>query len=314
MKLAAIDIGTNSTRLLITDYRKKVFFPLERKMEITRLGKGVDKNKTILKDSAGKTLGVLSDYRRILMDYNVKKCRTVGTSAVRKASNRDWFVSYVYENLGMRIDVLSGSEEAKLGFYGAVKNMDLTHRACKPGTGGAILVLDVGGGSTEFILGDSKCNPELIESVDMGSVSLTERFIGSGKPDTDDLNKMRRYITNKFEEIIGKIKRHKSLLVIGVAGTITTLAAIDLKLKAYDTEKIHGHVLSFKRIEEIRDHLCGLDLKERKKVTGLNPARADIIIGGTEIVLIILEMLGRREILVSERDILDGIIYTLIDF
>ena len=314
MKLAAIDIGTNSTRLLITDYRNKVFFPLERKMEITRLGKGVDKNKMIPKDSAGKTLGVLSDYRCMLKDYNVKKYRTVGTSAVRKASNRDWFVSYVYENLGMRIDVINGSEEAKLGFYGAVRNMDLNNRAFKPGTGGEILVLDIGGGSTEFVLGGSKCNPELIESVDMGSVSLTERFIGSGKPDTDDLNKMRHYITNKFEEIIGKIKLHKSLLVIGVAGTITTLAAIDLKLKAYDTEKIHGHVLSFKRIEEIRDHLCGINLKERKKVTGLDPARADIIIGGTEIVLAILEMLGRREILVSERDILDGIIYTLIDF
>ena len=314
MKLAAIDIGTNSTRLLITDYRNKEFFPLERKMEITRLGRGVDKNKTILKDSARKTLDVLSDYRRILMDYDVNKCRTVGTSAVREALNRDWFVSYVYENLGMRIDVISGREEARLGFYGAVRSMDSNHPACKSKTGAAILELDIGGGSTEFVLGDCNCNPELIESVDMGSVNLTERFIGSGRPDKGDLIKMRRYITNKLEEIIGKIKLHKSLLVIGVAGTITTLAAIDLKLKAYDTEKIHGYVLNLERIEEIRDHLCGLDLKERKKVTGLDPARADIIIAGTEIILTILKILGRREILVSERDILDGIIYTLIDF
>ncbi len=314
MKLAAIDIGTNSTRLLITDYRNKEFFPLERKMEITRLGRGVDKNKIILKDSARKTLEVLSGYRHKLKDYDVKKYRTVGTSAVREASNGDWFVSYIYENLGMRIDIVSGSEEAKLGFYGAVKNIDLNHPACKPETGAAILVLDVGGGSTEFILGDCNCNPKLIKSVDLGSVSLTERFIGSGKPDKGDLNKMRYYITNKFEEIIVKIKLHKSLLVIGVAGTITTLAAIDLKLKVYDTEKIHGHVLNLERIEEIRGHLCKLDLEERKKVTGLDSARADIIISGTEIVLAILEMLGRREILVSERDILDGIIYTLIDF
>ena len=314
MKLAAIDIGTNSTRLLITDYRNKVLFPLERKMEITRLGRGVDKNKTILKDSARKTLDVLSDYRRILMDYDVNKCRTVGTSAVREALNRDWFVSYVYENLGMIIDVISGREEARLGFCGAVKNMDLNHPACKPKTDAAILVLDVGGGSTEFILGDFNCSLELARSIDLGSVSLTERFIGSGRPDESDLNKMRHYITNKFEKTIGKIKRHKPLLVIGVAGTITTLAAIDLKLKAYDTEKIHGYVLNFEKIKEIRDHLCGLDLKERKKVTGLDPARADIIIAGTEIVLTILKILGRREILVSERDILDGIIYTLIDF
>lgn len=314
MKLAAIDIGTNSTRLLITDYGNKEFFPLERKLEITRLGRGVAKNKTILKNSARKTLDVLSDYRRILMDYNVKKYRTVGTSAVREASNRDWFVSYIYENLGMRIDVISGREEAKLSFCGAVRSMDPNHPVCKPEADEVILVLDIGGGSTEFMLGDYNCNPELIRSVNLGSVSLTERFISSGKPDKGDLSKMRCYIANKFEKIVKKIQTHKSLMLIGVAGTITTLTAIDLKLKAYDTEKIHGHVLNLEKIEEINNHLCRLDLRERKKMTGLDPARADIIIAGTQIVLVILEMLGRREILVSERDILDGIIYTLIDF
>ena len=135
MKLAAIDIGTNSTRLLITDYRNKEFFPLERKMEITRLGKSVDKNKTIQKDSAGKTLEVLSGYWRMLKDYDVKKYRAVGTSAVRKASNRDWFVSYIFEHLGMTIDVLSGREEAKLDFNGAVRNVVSNHPVLKPETG-----------------------------------------------------------------------------------------------------------------------------------------------------------------------------------
>jgi len=314
MKLAAIDIGTNSTRLLITDYRNKEFFPLERKMEITRLGKNVGKNKTILKDSARKTLEVLSDYWRMLKDYDVKKYRTVGTSAVREASNGNWFVSYICEHLGMRIDIVSGREEARLDFYGAVRNVVSNHPALKPETGAAILVLDVGGGSTEFILGDCNCKLELVKSIDLGSVSLTERFIDSGIPDNDDLNKMRHYITNKLEETIEKIKTHKSLFIIGVAGTITTLAAIDLKLKVYDSQKIHNHILDFERIEEIQRHLCGLDLEKRKKVTGLDPARADIIIGGTEIVLMILKMLDRREIFVSERDILDGIIYSLIDF
>ena len=314
MKLAAIDIGTNSTRLLITDYRNKEFFPLERKMEITRLGKSVEKNKTILEDSARKTLEVLSGYWHMLKDYDVKKYRTVGTSAVREASNRDWFVSYVYEHLGMRIDVVSGKEEAKLDFYGAVRNVVSNHPALKPETGAVILVLDVGGGSTEFILGDCNCKLELTRSMDIGSVSLTERFIGSGIPDNDDLNKMRHYITNKLGKTIEKIKTHKSLFIIGVAGTITTLAAIDLKLKVYNSQKIHNHVLDFQRIEEIQQHLCRLNLEERKKVTGLDPARADIIISGTEIVLMILKMLDRKEIIVSERDILDGIIYTLIDF
>jgi len=314
MKLAAIDIGTNSTRLLITDYRNKEFFPLERKMEITRLGKSVDKNKTIQKDSARKTLEVLSGYWRMLKYYDVKKYRAVGTNVVREASNGNWFVSYICEHLGMRIDIVSGREEARLDFYGAVRNVVSNHPALKPETGAAILVLDVGGGSTEFILGDCNCKLELVKSIDLGSVSLTERFIDSGIPDNDDLNKMRHYITNKLEETIEKIKTHKSLFIIGVAGTITTLAAIDLKLKVYDGQKIHNHILDFERIEEIQRHLCGLDLEKRKKVAGLDPARADIIIGGTEIVLMILKMLDRREILVSERDILDGIIYTLIDF
>src|SRR4030042_6872807 len=314
MKLAAIDIGTNSTRLLITDYRNKEFCPLERKMEITRLGKSMDKNKTILEDSARKTLEALSGYWRMLKDHDVKKYRAVGTSAIRKASNRDWFVSYIFEHLGMTIDVLRGGEEAKLEFCGAVRNVASNHQIHKPETGAAILVLDVGGGSNEFILGDCNCSLEFAKSIDLGSVSLTERFIGSDIPDNNDLNKMRRYITNKLEKTIEKIKTHKSLLVIGVAGTITTLAAIDLKLKAYDSQKIHKHVLDFKRIEEKKRHLCRLDLGERKKVTGLDPARAEIIIGGTEIVLMILKMLDRKEIIVSERDILDGIIYTLIDF
>ncbi len=314
MKLAAIDIGTNSTRLLITDYRKNKFFPLERKMEITRLGKGVDKNKTILEDPARKTLEVLSGYWRLVKDYNVKKYRAVGTSTVREASNGDWFVSYVYKRLGMRIDVVSGREEAKLGFYGAVRDVDLSHPACKAETGEGILVLDIGGGSTEFILGDCNCNLELVRSIDLGSVSLTEKFIGYGKPYKNNLNRMRLYIANKLDETIEKIKQHKSLLIIGVAGTITTLAAIDLKLEAYDSEKIHGHILNLERIKDIHKDLCGLDLEERKKVAGLDPGRADIIIGGTAIVLEILKMLDKREILVSERDILDGIIYTLIDF
>ena len=314
MKLAAIDIGTNSTRLLITDYRNNKFFPLERKMEITRLGKGVDKNKTILEDSARKTLEVLSGYWSLVKDYDVKKYRAVGTSAVREASNGDWFVSYVYEHLGMSIDVISGREEAKLSFYGAVKDVDLSHPVCKTGTGEEVLILDVGGGSTEFILGDCNCKLGLVRSIDLGSVSLTEKFIGSGKPDKDNLNLMRRYIANKLDETIGKIKQHKSLFIIGVAGTITTLAAIDLKLEVYDSEKIHRHILNLEKIEDIHKDLCGLDLEERKKVAGLDPGRADIIIGGTAIVLEILRMLDMREILVSERDILDGIIYTLIDF
>ncbi|GAG68525.1 unnamed protein product [marine sediment metagenome] len=314
MKLASIDIGTHSTRLLITDYQNNKFIPLERKMKITRLGKNLDENNMISKDSARKTVEALSDYRRLIGDYNVKKFRVVGTSAIRKASNSDWFISYVYKHLGMKIDVVSGQEEARLSFYGAVRDMDLNYPGCKAKLTGKILVVDIGGGSSEFILGDCKYNLQLVESLNLGCVSLTEKFIGSSIPDTNSLSQMQQYIVNELEETTGKINLYKAAFIIGVAGTITTLAAIDLKLAAYNSEKIHRHILSLKKIENIYKNLCRLDLKGRKKVVGLHPGRADVIIGGTAIVLEVLKMLSKKDILVSERDILDGIIYTLVDF
>jgi len=314
MRLAAIDIGTNSTRLLITDYKNSKFIPLERKMEITRLGKDLARNKTILDDSARKTLEALSGYWRLVKDYDVEKYRAVGTSAVRKASNSDWFVSHIYKHLGMKIEVISGREEAKLSFYGALRDMDLNRLSRKAESGARVLVVDIGGGSSELILGDSNCNLIFAGSLDLGCVSLTEKFIGSGIPDMDSLNRMQRHIAKRLKEAIKRIRQHKSLFIIGVAGTITTLAAIDLKLKVYNRERIHRHILSFKRIEDIYKNLCRMDLEDRKKVAGLNPKRADIIIAGTAIALEILKLLGSDDIMVSERDILDGIIYTLIDF
>jgi len=314
MKLASIDIGTHSTRLLITDYQNNKFIPLERKMKITRLGKNLDENNMIGKDSARKAVEALSGYQRLIGDYNVKKFRVVGTSAIRKASNSDWFISYVYKHLEMKIDVVSGQEEARLSFYGAVRDMDLNYPGCKAKLTGKILVVDIGGGSSEFILGDCNYNLQLVESLNLGCVSLTEKFIGSSIPDTNSLSQMQQYIVNELEETTGKINLYKPAFIIGVAGTITTLAAIDLKLAAYNSEKIHRHILSLKKIENIYKDLCRLDLKGRKKVVGLHPGRADVIIGGTAIVLEVLKMLDVKDILVSERDILDGIIYTLVDF
>lgn len=314
MKLASIDIGTNSTRLLITDYQNNKFIPLERKMKITRLGKNLDENNMILDGSASKTVEVLSDYQRLIGDYDVKKFRVVGTSAIRKASNSDWFISCVYKHLGMKIDVISGDEEARLSFYGAVRDMDLNYPDYKAELNGKILVVDIGGGSSEFILGDCNYNLQLVESLNLGCVSLTEKFIGSSIPDTNSLSQMQQYVVNELEETTGEINRYEPVYVIGVAGTITTLAAIDLKLAAYNSEKIHKHILSLKKIENIYKNLCRLDFKGRKKVVGLHPGRADVIIGGTAIVLGVLKLLDVKDILVSERDILDGIIYTMVDF
>jgi exopolyphosphatase / guanosine-5'-triphosphate,3'-diphosphate pyrophosphatase len=316
MKLAAIDIGTNSTRLLITDYCNNEPRTLERKMEITRLGRDLDiNNNAISDDSARKTLNVLNGYIRDIRNYNVKKYRVIGTSALRKAVNRKDFIFSVEKDTGMKVDVISGKEEAFLSFYGAVKDIKLNFSGIKAGPGSRILVIDVGGGSSEFILGDKNCNIEFTASIDMGCVSLTEKFLYSpGIPDREKTGSMQDYVKEKLKSVAGYIKKLSPVLITGVAGTATTLAAIDLKLKEYDSKKIHGHILSLKRIIEINESLCSVNLEERKKVIGLNPERADIIIGGAAIIIEILRLLDYESIYVSEKDILDGIIYTLINF
>jgi exopolyphosphatase / guanosine-5'-triphosphate,3'-diphosphate pyrophosphatase len=314
MKLAAIDIGTNSTRLLIEDYRNNKFFPLERKMEITRLGRGLNDNNTISEDSAKKTLDTLIIYGKLMKKNGVKKYRAVGTSALRRASNSREFVSMVEENPGISVDIVGESEEARLSFYGAVKGVGLDSVRSSYKSESKILVVDVGGGSSEFILGDINCNTDLIESVGIGCVNLSEKYIDSDVPDAGRLNKMHYYVRGKVNGTISKIKNFKIGAVIGVAGTITTLAAIDLELDKYNSEMIHGHVLSLKRIDEIYKFLCGLNLEDRKKVAGVDAGRADVIIGGVSIIIEVLELLGYKYINVSEKDILDGIIYTLVDF
>ncbi len=313
MKLAAIDIGTNSTRLLIDDYSNGKFLALERKMEITRLGKNLERDNNISEDSAKRTLDTLVAYMELIKNHSVKKYRAVGTSALRKASNGKEFVLMVERELGLKVDVIDEDEEARLSYYGAVRNINLNNSS-DPDRVLKILVMDIGGGSSEFMLGDADCLMDFVSSIDIGCVNVSEKFIGSDVPDAGDLGKMHHYVNRKISSVINKIKDSKPGMVIGVAGTITTIAAVDLGLDVYDSERINRYILSLERIEEIYNYLCGLNLEDRKKVSGINPGRADIIIGGTAILVEVLKLLNYRYINVSERDILDGIIYTMVDF
>jgi len=262
----------------------------------------------------------------------VSKYRAIGTSALRQASNSDWFLSYIYEKLGMQVEVVSGDREAYFSFTGAVRDIDIESilrgverfrdgncsrskvsykdRSCWEN----VLVVDIGGGSSEFILGSYNCSVILTESIDMGCVRLTEKFINSNPPPIEDLNNMRVFIRKELKNTIEKIKKNGFSFIIGLAGTITTLAAIDLNLREYNKEKIHHHILSLSKIKQIYKNLCSLSLQERKKVIGLEPERADVIIGGTAVVLEIMELLEENIIVVSENDILNGIIYSLADF
>jgi exopolyphosphatase / guanosine-5'-triphosphate,3'-diphosphate pyrophosphatase len=305
MRYAAIDIGTNSIRLLISEYDGSSFHTLERRMETARIGKNLDIAGNISKISAGAALKALGSYCRLMDKYDVKKCRAVGTNALRRASNSGWFISYVEDNTGVKIEKISGREEAVLSFMGAASV--LNECSC-------IMVVDIGGGSTEFMIGNRDLEPELDESINIGSVSISERFIRTEKPAAGELKDMQGYIKDRIKPFIRKIDKKEGLTSVGVGGTITTLAAIDLGLERYDSTRIHHHILTDKKARNIYKMLCGLSLKRRKRVMGLQPERADIIIGGTAILVEIMDMLGAGSITVSEQDILDGIIYSLNKF
>jgi len=314
MRLAAIDIGTNSTRLLISDFSDSGSIVLERIMQITRIGRNMGSTGKISRSSADDTLKTLIEYKDLMDKHDVSKYRAVGTSAIREAENSQWFTSYIYENSGIRIDTITGNEEASLSFNGASKDLSLSPEDKFR----KILVLDIGGGSTEFILGGpgSKTGPhiDMVKSLNIGSVVLTEKFIRGTLPERDQLEQLESYIRSSIRGTVENIAMEKDMRVVGVAGTITTLAAIDLKLDEYDSNKIHRHELSYKWVKDIYKILCRTDLDERKKITGLAPGRADIIISGTAILLEILKMLDKKILIVSEQDILDGIIYSLAEF
>jgi len=325
MKLAAIDIGTNSTRLLISSCEKKPgstykLTTLAREMEITRIGKNLGKTGLISKHSAEETMEVLASYLKKIKGEGVESFRVVGTSALRKAKNTTWFKKLVNEKLGINVEVITGIEEARLSFYGALRGADINKLSKKLGILSRqtdlnnILVIDIGGGSTEFILGSHEDKIILAQSIDLGCVNLTERFIknSAGKPGNQELIELNEFISTRLIDLVNKIKKRGFSIMVGLAGTISTLAAVDLELIVYSKNKIHHHILSEQKIRQIYGLFCSVNLEERKKIAGLDPKRADIIISGTAILLQIMNMLDVGKLLVSEDDILDGIVYSLL--
>ena len=352
MRFAAIDTGTNSTRLLITEITsatKEKFAAADiiREMHITRLGGNLDKTGLIDKKNADKTVSVLKKYLDLINYYKVRRYRAVGTRALRHAANAAWFKGYVMDLLGLELEIISPQEEAMLSFTGAAgtvepgfllkKNNILIpgnasaslpyFHSTYPGdkekivtgngkvysknTSGEILVLDIGGGSTEFILGSLSQGITFTESINMGSVNISEKFIKDSLPGSEELSKMGEFIRGEIKGIMQVIREKNLTKVIGLAGTVSAIASVDLKLEKYNMKRLNGYKLEFKNILAIQEKFCGLGLKDRKKITGLEPERADIIIGGTAILIEIMKGLKLQDIIVSENDILDGIIYSI---
>jgi exopolyphosphatase / guanosine-5'-triphosphate,3'-diphosphate pyrophosphatase len=282
MRVAAIDLGTNTTRLLVADVEDGRVEDVVRRTKITRLGEGVDSRRRLLPVAVARVRNCLSDYRRELESLGAERALAVATSAVRDAENGEAFLGEVEWSYGFKTRLLDGDEEAELTLRGT---------GAKDGT----LVVDIGGGSTELI------GAGFHASVDVGAVRLTERSLPSDPPTEDELANAAAAVRELLPD--GPKPEH----AVGVAGTITTLAALDLGLDEYDSERVHGHRLGAEGVERQLRRLAAMPLSERREVPALEPERAPVIVAGAVILREVLDRLGVDEIEASERDILHGI-------
>ena len=300
-RVAAVDIGTNSVRLLVADVegpgREARLTTIERRTRITRLGQGVNESRRLDPDAIARTIAVLREYQEIIAANDVARVRMTATSASRDASNRDDFFDPVEQILGVRPELLSGEDEASLEFLGATAGLTEPE---------PYLVVDVGGGSTEFISGVDA--PSELMSVDIGCVRLTEQFLHSDPPTPEELSVavqvVRDHLTDVDRTVTGAA--HAKTL-IGTAGTVWTMGAIELGVDASESERIHHFRLSRAAAEEIFRTLATEPIARRRHNPGLEPGRVDVIVGGAIVIVAVMRHWGFEEMLVSEADILDGL-------
>lgn len=308
VRAAAVDIGTNSVRLLIADVAfledKITLNTVKRLMTITRLGEGVDDSGMLKREAIERTLRVLKDYRSFMRQEQAQACEAVATSAVRDAANAPAFMEPLRNILEIQPQVITGQEEARLSFLGATYDLDGLWPDNR-----RVLVADIGGGSTEIITGTPT---EVLSrmSVDVGCVRMSERFLRSDPPGERELNEMERHIRSALMEATEKARAFSSGLMVGLAGTVTTLSGLKLGLDRYQGEAIHHSWLSREDVDDIYRHLVSLNVEGRRDFMRLEPGRADIIVGGAAILRTLLQELAIERFLVSEKDILDGLAIT----
>ena len=298
-RVAAIDCGTNSTRLLISDGHTVN----ERRMVITRLGQGVDKNGALDPAAIARVTAVLRDYRRLIDEHHVDKVRIVATSAARDAANRDEFFGAAHEAVGVVPELLSGEDEGRLSFAGATAELD--------GRDGPFLVADIGGGSTEFVVGSTEA--EGTRSLDLGCVRLTEQFLHHDPPAPEELSNAISYVRDELEDL----RRQMPIVdagrrFVGLAGTVSAVAAIEQGLHEYDRSRIHHFVLTKAAAEDVFRTVATEALRDRIHNPGLERDRADVIVGGCAILVTIMRVFHFEECLVSEADILDGLVASML--
>jgi exopolyphosphatase / guanosine-5'-triphosphate,3'-diphosphate pyrophosphatase len=299
MRVAVVDIGTNSTRLLIADVQDgRVISELERHSNVTRLGAGVDADGHLREDAMQRVYDTLDGYRGLIERRGADRGLAVLTSAVRDASNGEKFAATVERRYGLAPHVLAGEEEARLTFLGATSERDREGRT-------PTLVIDIGGGSTELVIGAGR-EAEFHVSNQAGVVRQTERFIHSDPPVEPELRELSADARAILMEGVPARRRDAVQHAIAVAGTATSLGAIAQRLEPYDPEKVHGYVLSKSECKRILGELAAIPLAERREVPGLHPDRAPTIVAGVLILLSVLDLFGLEDVEISEHDILRG--------
>jgi exopolyphosphatase / guanosine-5'-triphosphate,3'-diphosphate pyrophosphatase len=298
MNVAAIDIGTNSVRLLIANESGR---EIERPMRITRLGQGVDVSGALAAEAIARTVAVLTEYRVLIERHDVKRIRATATSAARDASNSQAFFDAAERALGVRPELLSGDEEARLSFEGA------THGLAR--SGAPFLVIDLGGGSTEFVLGEAE--PAAQISTQMGCVRMTERHLKTDPPTSEQLAGCFADVQRELAKVRTIVNPAQARTVVGLAGTVTALSAMQLGLTHYDASRTHHSRLTRVQIETLFARLSAANVDERRLMLA-EPARAEVIVGGAAVLLTIVRELAIDELLVSEHDILDGLAASLV--
>jgi exopolyphosphatase / guanosine-5'-triphosphate,3'-diphosphate pyrophosphatase len=297
-RVAVFDCGTNSIRLLIAEFENGDVRELDRRMTIVRLGEGIDETGEFSSDALKRTFIAVDDFAKVLQNYEIHAVRFVATSASRDARNRAEFESGIQQRLGVKPEIISGEEEAELSFLGATAELSTT-------TTGPFLVIDIGGGSTEFVVGESV--PSAARSVNIGCVRMTERHLKSDPPTETEITAAELDIDAAIVDAMKVVDVAQAAEVIGLAGSVTTVAAMAMGLEKYDRNLIHGTVLSNDQVEAACNRLLHKNREQRSALPFMHPGRIDVIGAGALVLRQIMRALPQTHLRISEHDILDGI-------
>nr|WP_281174550.1 Ppx/GppA phosphatase family protein [Cryptosporangium arvum] len=301
MRVAAIDCGTNSIRLLVADLSDDTLVDVVREMTIVRLGQGVDETGRLAPEAIERTRVALAGYASQIRELGAERVRMVATSASRDASNADDFRAMVLSTLGRAPEVITGDEEARLSFDGAVRGL----RSGEP----PYLVVDIGGGSTEFVLGTD--GVDAARSVDIGCVRLTERHLRSDPPTAAEITATERDVVAAVDLAREVVPVEKARTLVGLAGSVTTVTALALGLTGYDPAAIHHARISRDQVTEVTDRLLTQTREQRAAYPVMHPGRVDVIGAGALVLRVIMDQVGADSVVASEHDILDGIAWSL---